>query len=98
MATECYHSPGRIATSFISGLWLGWGFPYYYKWVGPEALKEQSAMSVRSQGLSSITRLTTKVQQPLSFINVTTILGLQVAITEKSQRHYLQNAVGKRSL
>ena len=22
-----YHSPGRIATSFISGLWLGWASP-----------------------------------------------------------------------
>ena len=22
-----YHSPVRIATSFVSGLWLGWGFP-----------------------------------------------------------------------
>ena len=35
---------------------------------------------------------------PLSFINVKTILGLQFAISEKSQRRYPQNAVGKRSL
>ena len=29
MATaKRYHCPGRIATSFISSLWLGWGFPY----------------------------------------------------------------------
>ena len=41
-----YHSPGRIAISFISGLWLGWGFPYQYKWVGPETLKGRSAMVV----------------------------------------------------
>ena len=27
-----YHGPGRIAISFVSG-------SYYYKWVGPEALK-----------------------------------------------------------
>ena len=43
-----YQSPGRIATNFVSGLWLGWGFPYYYKWVGPEDLEGRSIMSVKT--------------------------------------------------
>ena len=43
-----YHNPGWIATSFVSGLWLGWGSPYKYKWVGLEALKGQSTMSVKA--------------------------------------------------
>ena len=24
---KCYHSPLQITTSFVSSLWLGWGFP-----------------------------------------------------------------------
>ena len=37
-----------IAISFASGLWWAWGFPYYYKQVGPEALKRRSIVSNNS--------------------------------------------------
>ena len=39
--TKQYHNPLRIATSYKLGLFFGWGFPYQYKWVGPEALEGQ---------------------------------------------------------
>ena len=46
MATaKRYHSPGQIATSFISGLWLGWASPTntsghgYYRLVTHEVAK-----------------------------------------------------------
>ena len=48
--------------------------------------------------MSTSTTLTTKLHRGLSFINVKTISGVQVAISEKSRRRYPQNAVGKRSL
>ena len=51
-----------------------------------------------STPISRSTTLTTKVQQPLSFINITTISELHLVISGKSQRRYPQNAVGKRSL
>ena len=112
---EHYHSPVRIATSLVSGLWLGWGFPYYYKWVGPEALEGRSIMNSRSQDgcrsprserlvidhvyfstpISRNITLTTKVQWLLGFVNIKTVLKLHLAISEKSQRRYPQNTVGK---
>ena len=48
--------------------------------------------------MSTSTTLTIKLQRGLSFINVKTISGVQVAISENSRRRYPQNAVGKRSL
>ena len=51
-----------------------------------------------STPISRSTILTTKVQQPLSFINITTVLELHLVISGKSQRRYPQNVVGKRSL
>ena len=48
-----------------------------------------------STPISRNTTLTMKVQRPLGFVNIKTVLELHLAISEKSQRRYPQSAVGK---